>query len=458
MYRRRIELVCILMILAAVCLSSCSLPKESISVSIWHVYGGQSNSPLNEAIEVFNNTVGKEKGINVEVTSVSNTNNIHAAVIASSFHKPGASELPDMFISYPKTVLTMKDKDILVDYHDYFTDDELENYITEFVSEGIIEDKLNIMPIAKSTEIMFINKTIFDRFTDETDAKLEDLNTWEGLFETAVKYYKWTDNKTPDVEGDGKAFFVHDYHFNYFQVGVASMGAEFFASEKIAFDENFKRAWEPYAKAAIQGGLWLQEGYATEPLRTGDAVVSVASSASVLYYTNIVTYPDNTSETVELLARPAPIFEGEEKLVMQRGAGICTVKSDKVREEACMTFIRWLTEPENNVDFVTSAGYMPVTYKAFDTYLELAVSGITEDKYKNLYEAFIQTNKDYRYYSAPKFEAYLDLEINFEEKVRSILTESRLRYAEGRAAEDEEALLAKLIESSLEELKKATKR
>lgn len=454
----KMKILYITMILSAMGLSSCSLPKESISISIWHVYGGQSNSPLNEAIEVFNNTVGKEEGINVEVTSVSNTNNIHDAVIASSFQKPGASKLPDMFISYPKTVLTMKDKDVLVDYNDYFTEDELSLYINEFVDEGIVEDNLNIMPIAKSTEIMFINKTVFDRFAAENDVKIENLDTWEGLFETAIKYYKWTDDKTPEVEGDGKNFFVHDYHFNYFQVGVASMGADFFASEDIAFDENFKRAWEPYAKAAIQGGIWLQEGYATEPLRTGDAVVSVASSASVLYYTNIVTYPDNTSETVELLARPAPIFDGGERKVMQRGAGICTVKSDKKREEACMTFIRWITEPKNNVDFVVNAGYMPVTYEAFDTYLEPAISGISEDKYKSLYEAFVKTNEDYSYYTAPKFEAYLDIEVNFEEKTRSILTEARSRYAEAGEDVDKEALLAELVESSYEELKKLMER
>ena len=46
---------------------------------------------------------------------------------------------------------------------------------------------------------------------------------------------------------------------------------------------------------------------------------------------------------------------------MQRGVGVCTVKSTPEREKACMTFLKWLTEPERNADFVTSLGYMPVT-------------------------------------------------------------------------------------------------
>ena len=46
---------------------------------------------------------------------------------------------------------------------------------------------------------------------------------------------------------------------------------------------------------------------------------------------------------------------------MQRGVGMCTVKSTPEREQACITFLKWLTEPACNVEFVTSLGYMPVT-------------------------------------------------------------------------------------------------
>ena len=114
--------------------------KEPIVLTIWHVYGGQTDSPLNDMIEDFNNTVGLEKGINVQVTSISNTNTIHEAVLSAAKGDPGASELPDMFVAYPKTVLSLPDKDILVDYHNYFDDKELKAYIPEFISEGSIDD------------------------------------------------------------------------------------------------------------------------------------------------------------------------------------------------------------------------------------------------------------------------------------------------------------------------------
>ncbi len=448
--RRAIVPVLLLTALLSVVLFGCAGEKKPIVLTLWHVYGGQTDSPLNDSIERFNQTVGKEQGIHVQVTSVSNTNTIHKAVLAAANHEPGAASLPDMFVSYPKTVLSLPDPGILTDYRDYFTEEELSGYIPEFIEEGSIDGKLLIFPAAKSTEILFINRTLFDRFAEATGAKEEALFTWEGLFQMAKAYTAWTDAQTPDVPGDGKNFFVHDYHFNYFQVGTESLGERFFTegdpAGSLAFGPMFERAWTPYADAAISGAVWLQDGYATEPLRTGKAIVSVASSASVLYYEDLVTYENNISEPIEVVARPVPIFAGGEKLVMQRGAGFCTVKSDPKREEAAAIFLKWLTAPENNVEFVTKTGYMPVTETAFSLLPE-TVKTLESPKYRSLYEALEETQKSYRFYTAPQLPNYLDLEMRFEKNVRLELSRERQAYVEEQASAEPEGLPASAGES-----------
>ena len=263
------------------------------------------------------------------------------------------------------------------------------------------------------------------RFAKETGANIEDLRTWEGLFAMSEQYAEWTDNKTPKIPHDRKNFFVHDYHFNYFQVGVESLGENFFKGENLAFGPEFETAWEPYAKAALSGGVWLRSGYATEPLRTGDSIVSVASSASVLYYSDEVTYEDNTSEKIEIVAMPCPVFSTGEKMVMQRGAGICTVKSTPDKEKACITFLKWLTETRKNVEFVTSLGYMPVKQEAFDACLPEAIKELSDPMYVSLYQAFLDTQENYTFYTAPQLDSYLDLETRFEELVRKVLLVKR---------------------------------
>lgn len=424
------------------CLAACGEKKtEPTTVTLWHVYGGEVTSPLNALVDEFNRTVGQEQGIRVRVDSVSNTNVIHESVLAAAYDDPGASELPDLFISYPKTVLALPDEDILVDYHDYFSDEELDAFLPEFLKEGTVNGRLAVLPIAKSTEILYVNKTAFDRFAAATGASIDDLSTWEGLYALAERYKDWS---------DGKCFFVHDYHFNYFQVGVESLGEDFFSKSGLAFGPKFAYAWEPYAKAALTGGLWLGSGYATEPLRTGDAIASVASSASVLYYSDVVTYPDNSTEQVEIISLPCPTFEDGEKLVMQRGAGVCTVKSTPECEKACMTFLKWLTEPKRNVDFVTALGYMPVTKAGFDEYLPDAIKTLSDPMYVSLYEAFLRTRQDYTFYTPPQREDYLDLETRFEKAVRLRLTAGKAQYLE----QGEDALDA-LTLATLEELERS---
>ena len=426
--RNYIFLLLAVLLLCTGCSGTAKKEEVPTTITVWHVYGGQVDSPLNDLIEQFNRTVGKEQQINVQVTSVSNTNTIHELVLAAANREPGATELPDLFISYPKTVMALPDDSILVDYKDYLSEEELSAFLPAFLEEGTVNDRLVILPVAKSTEIMFINQTMFDRFSQATGVTLEDLDTWEGLFQAAEIYAQWTDEQTPDIPGDAKPMFVHDYYFNYFQVGTESMGEDFFQGDGLALGPAFQIAWEPLAKAALKGGVWLKGGYATEAIRTGDSIVSVASSASILYYSDVVTYPDNTSEDITLISRPCPVFENGDKMVMQRGAGFCLVRSTPEREQAAVSFLKWLTEPKRNVEFVTRTGYMPVTRAAFENELPKAIEGLESEKYSSLYQAYLDTQANYEFYVPPQMETYLSLETTLEDHVRAQLALGRQDY------------------------------
>lgn len=430
MKKRRIIFGIITACMVAMALTGCKKKeKEPVVLSVWHVYGAQTDSPLNAMVDEFNATVGKEKNITVQVTQISNTNTIHKAVLAGANKEPGAAELPDIFVSYPKTVLAMPDQSVLVDFNDYFTQEELDKYVSAFINEGYVDGRLVVFPVAKSTEILFVDKTLFDRFSAATGVKMTDLTTWEGLFDASVKYYRWTDSLTPDVENDGKNMFVHDYPFNYLQVGVESLGQDFFNNNAIAFGSEFEKVWTPYAKAAIMGGVWLSGGYATEALRTGEAIISIASSASVLYYEDQVIYSNNESEDIEVVSMSVPVFKNGSNIVMQRGAGLCVTKSTKEREEAAVEFVKWLTSAQNNVKFVTDAGYMPVTNEGFDL-LPAQIEKITNKKYKSLYEAFVATSETYTFYTAPQFSEYLSIESAAADNVRELLKKARTEYLE----------------------------
>ena len=76
-------LLCVILLLSV---SGCGAEQEEkpITLTIWHVYGGQTDSPLNDLIDEFNQTVGKVHNISIQVTSVTNTNTIHECILARS--------------------------------------------------------------------------------------------------------------------------------------------------------------------------------------------------------------------------------------------------------------------------------------------------------------------------------------------------------------------------------------
>ena len=51
--------------------------KEPVTVTLWHVYGGPTESPLNDLIDEFNETVGKDKKNSIRHVSVPETQTLH---------------------------------------------------------------------------------------------------------------------------------------------------------------------------------------------------------------------------------------------------------------------------------------------------------------------------------------------------------------------------------------------
>ncbi|MCI6347560.1 MAG: hypothetical protein MR880_04570, partial [Negativibacillus massiliensis] len=80
------KIVLAVLLVCSFLLGGCSLltvnSKQPVTINIWHVYGAQTDSPLNDLIQTFNETVGKEQGIQVEVSMVSNNKNIHKDILA----------------------------------------------------------------------------------------------------------------------------------------------------------------------------------------------------------------------------------------------------------------------------------------------------------------------------------------------------------------------------------------
>lgn len=209
-----------------------------------------------------------------------------------------------------------------------------------------------------------LNKTDWEPFAAATGAKLEDLRTIEGVVAAAEAYYEWTDGLTPDVPGDGRAFYGRDAVANYFIIGLKQLGVEIFQVEngKMTLNtpkEELRRLWENYYVPMVKGCFGAYGSFRSDDVKTGELLAYTGSTASAMYFPDQVEL-DGGSYAIDYAVLPAPVFEGGENIAVQQGAGMVVSKSDERREYAAVEFLKWFTQTENNLRFGCVSGYLPV--------------------------------------------------------------------------------------------------
>ena len=398
------SIVLSILFLPSGCTESPFETKPPVVLTFWQIYGGQTNSPMNSMVERFNQSVGREKGITINITSISTVDDLHSALIASVRKHPGAGDLPDLFVAYPKTILSMG-VERMVDWKEYLTEEQLREFVPAFLAEGEIDGRQVLLPIAKSSSALFVNATIFDQFSRETGVAYESLATWEGMFLAAERYYQWS---------GGKSFFKYDDWMHYSMINTNSLGGDFFEDKKINFqDKVFQQVWRKLASSAISGEVSLLGGYATTAMMTGEVICGIESTAAILYYKDTVTFPDNTTIPLQLRIFPVPTFKNGKLLAIQRGASLALIKSTPEKERAAAIFAQWLTEPENNVPFVMASGYFPVKEIAYQNFLEKHDFQFKNECYRNLYDTIQTIHTQSKFYTPPYFDGYGAMEKKF---------------------------------------------
>ena len=313
-------------------------PEDPVSLTVWHYYNGLQQTAFDNLVDEFNNTVGKDEGISVKSYSQGSVPDLEKAITDAADGLVGADEMPDIFSSYADVAYTIEKKSGLADLSRYFTEEELSEYVDSYIQEGYFEgDKaLYLFPVAKSTEIMMINKTDWEPFASATGVTLDQLSTLEGVRAVAEKYYDWTDAMTPDVADDGKAFYGRDSMANYFIIGMKQLGKNLFQVKdgKVTVDtdkESIRRLWDDYYVPYVMGYFAAFGKFRSDDVKTGDILAYTGSTASAMYFPDKVE-ADEESYTIDYIVRNAPLLKDGKNYKVQQGAGMAVSKSDEKHE------------------------------------------------------------------------------------------------------------------------------
>ncbi|WP_294361625.1 extracellular solute-binding protein [uncultured Senegalimassilia sp.] len=342
-------------------------PSNPTTITVWDYYNGAQQASFDNLVSEFNSTVGKEQGIYVKSQTQGSVPELEKAISSSAAGEVGAAEMPDVFSSYADTAYDVQKQGQLVDLTDYFTPDELSNYVPDYLDEGRFDggDSLYLLPLAKSTEVTMLDETDWEPFAQATGATVDDLATQEGIAATAKRYYEYTDALTPDIPDDGKAFYGRDSLSNYFIIGMKQMGVELLApgddgeAEVNADKDKVRRLWDSYYVPYVCGYFDAVGKFRSDDVKTGDIICYTGSTASAAYFPDRVV-DDNGTHQIDYRIIMPPTFEGGSAVAPQQGAGMAVAKSDEQHEYAACEFLKWFTEKQNNLRFVATSSYLPV--------------------------------------------------------------------------------------------------
>lgn len=425
------------------------VPAKVTNIMVWTYYNGDQLESFTSLVNQFNETVGAQKGIKVSTESQGSVNDLETSVMDSAEGKVGAAAMPNIFSAYADTAYALDQMGMVVDLAPYLTEEEKAQFVEGYLSEGGFgeDDSIKIFPVAKSTELLFLNDTDWQAFADAADVRYEDLATMEGLTATAEKYYNWTDAQTAAPD-DGKALFGRDAMANYMLVGAQQLGDTIFAVKDGRMTVNFerdvaRRLWDNYYVPFVRGWFAATGRFRSDDIKTGNVLAYVGSSSSATFFPTRVTNDANQSHEISLKTLPAPQFEGGEAVAVQQGAGMVVTAAKEEEVKASVEFLKWFVRAENNIAFSVGSGYLPVTRKANDMQ-EILASGLTlDDNMQQTLAVAVDTVNGNRLYTPHAFAGGSSARKVLEYGLNDLAAADRetvvQRIAEGQSAAEAEA-------------------
>lgn len=412
--------------------------KKSQIITIWHYYNGQQAVAFDTLVSEFNNTIGAEKGIMVYAESKASINELQSALLASAQKEAGAEELPNLFLCYSDMAAELDEIGILVNLDEYVSQELKEKYVEAYVDEGYVNGSWKLFPVAKSTEVLMLNKTDWDIFSEASGYTYEDLTTWESITEVSEHYYEWS---------GGKSFFGRDAFANYMIVGSYQLGHEIFHVDngKMTLEldkDTMHRLWDNFYVPYVKGYFKHVGRYRSDDIKLGEIVAQVCANTSASYFPEEVVKEDGSSYPIDYAVLPLPGFEGTSPCAVQQGANMAVAKATAREEYASVVFMEWFTEKERNMGFSVESSYLPVmkeanSLAAFEAYKEEKKLAQTVDI--ETIEVAIKQMAEYQTYTTVAFSNAAD--------ARSILSFSMLDLA----VADREQIIAKLESGKVEE-------
>lgn len=135
---------------------------------------------------------------------------------------------------------------------------------------------------------------------------------------------------------------------------------------------------------------------------------------------------------------PYPVWNGGEKVALQRGGGLMVAKSTEAKEYACAVFLKWLTAAEQNMEFISKTGYLPVTKEAFEELMPSHIQTVDDSRIQKMLTAVMSMYEEYEFFYAPNYPQFDAISSDYEDSLKEALSAAREELLSSLTASTEE--------------------
>ena len=374
--------------------------EKQITITFYHSMGAGLQEILNDAIADFNTIY---PNITIEHESLGDYNGVRDQVKTEI----AVGNQPNLAYCYPDHVAlyngagAVQTLDVLINDKEYgFTAEQLADFIPGYYAEGksFGDGKMYSLPISKSTEVLYYNKTFFEK------NNLKVPTTWDEMEAVCRKIKEIEPNCIPlgyDSEANWFITMCEQYGSDY----TSATGENFLFNNET--NRNFVKKFRTWFEDKLVTTEEINGGY-TSNLFTGKDE-SATRCYMCIGSTGGATYQQpnqvNGKYDFEVGIATIPQVNADKPKVISQGPAICIFKKNDPQEVlATWLFAKYIT---TNVDFQAAFsmnnGYAPVIKSVQENpvYADFLASASTQNI--QAYAVKVALEQADAYYCSPAF-------------------------------------------------------
>jgi len=344
-----------------------SPPAGPVTIDLWHSEVGANVETLNRLVDQFNASQD-------EVTVRASFQGAYQEAAAKLIASLGTGQVPAVVLPNESQTQRMIDSGAVAPAQEFIDreDYDLSDIDEKAVQYYTVKDKLWALPFAGEMALLYYNKVVFQEVGLDPEKPPQDLEELRQYSEKILKR-----DSSGNVVRSGIALDIHGWLSTVLtehgDLWVDKENGHEGRATKVLFDNDTGRWFFQWWHDMVEEGLAFNVGRNPNFV---DNFLAIASGRAAM----ALSYAGALRSVIDALEAGEPGAEGVEFGVSQvpgvpGGKGLNNFSVYAVwimnqrpeqEQEAAWKFVKWLAEPEQQAEWFTGTGYLPVSLSAVD--------------------------------------------------------------------------------------------